>query len=81
MILSDNIEMLLKELAIPKTRPFIIGIDGRPCSGKSTIADKLTEILNAEALFLDGFFIPQENWPKNINPAFPFPYFHWSEFV
>lgn len=78
MMLSDNIELLLKQLVISNTRPFLIGIDGRPCSGKSTLADKLTEILNAEALFLDDFFIPEEYWPKNIKPGFPFPYFYYD---
>lgn len=77
----DDFEDLLSNLELNDHRPFLIGIDGRPCSGKSTLADKLTEVLKAEALFLDDFFIPQSDWPKTIVPAFPFPYLRFREFI
>ena len=76
-----DFEDFLSNLELNDHRPFLIGIDGRPCSGKSTLADKLTEVLKAEALFLDDFFIPQNDWPKTIVPAFPFPYFRFQEFI
>lgn len=77
----DNLEELIACLALNQTRPILIGIDGRPCSGKSTLADKLVEEIGAEAIFLDDFFIPQADWPKDIKPAFPFPFFRYQEFV
>ncbi len=69
------------ELELQDDRPLLIGIDGRPCSGKSTLADLLIEALHAEGVFLDDFFIPQTEWPTHISPAFPFPYFRYNEFL
>lgn len=79
----DNVDDLVRfiDQFEYKHRPFLIGIDGRPCSGKSTLADQLTEAMNADSLFLDDFFIPQEHWPKGIKPGFPFPYFRYEEFI
>lgn len=81
MIKIDNFNELLASLELTDNRPLLIGIDGRPCSGKSTLADMLIEELFAEGLFLDDFFIPQEEWPNPISPAFPFPYFRYKEFL
>lgn len=81
MIRIDNMDELLERLEITQNRPLLIGIDGRPCSGKSTLADSLKEKLNAEVLFLDDFFISQSEWPNNISPTFPFPYFRYTEFL
>lgn len=81
MIKIDNFNQLLINLDLIENRPLLIGIDGRPCSGKSTLADLLIEELHAEGLFLDDFFIPQTQWPNPINPAFPFPYFRYQEFL
>lgn len=66
----DNFEELLTQLSLTRARPLLIGIDGRPCSGKSTLADKLVEEIKADAMFLDDFFIPQTEWPQDIKPAF-----------
>lgn len=81
MIYLDSVNDLLVNLHIGNKRPFLIAIDGRPCSGKSTLADQLIESLNAEAIFLDDFFIPPQSWPVDIKPAFPFPYFRNDEFI
>ena len=78
--LIDSLNELVTYLK-PQKMPWLIGIDGRPCSGKSTLTDQLIDALNAEAMFLDDFFIPQEHWPKNIKPGYPFPYFRFDEFV
>jgi uridine kinase len=77
-----NFQSLLNELEpLPQHRPLIIGIDGRPCAGKSTLTIKLAEALNAQIIYLDEFFIPQKLWPKDAKPAFPFFYFRYNEFL
>lgn len=76
----DSIDELVKILVSEK-RPCLIAIDGRPCAGKSTLADMLVKELDAKALFFDDFFIPQAEWPKDIKPAWPFPYMRDAEFV
>lgn len=81
MTYVDNLDELIIALDLDQRRPLLLGIDGRPCSGKSTLADMLAEKLDADSIFLDDFFIPQQDWPKDIKPAFPFPYFHNEQFV
>lgn len=39
---------------------FVIAIDGRAASGKSTLAMKLSELLGAAVIHVDDFFLPQE---------------------
>ena len=39
-------------------RPFIIAIDGRAASGKSTLAQQLSELLGADVIHMDDFFLP-----------------------
>ncbi|GMU19841.1 MAG: hypothetical protein AMXMBFR12_10320 [Candidatus Babeliales bacterium] len=78
----DNLSTLLQALStVQKKQPLLIGIDGRPGSGKTTVAIKLEEALHAQAIYLDEFFIPQEQWPKDAKPQFPFFYFRYQEFV
>jgi uridine kinase len=36
----------------------VIAIDGRAASGKTTLADKLSRVLNAEVIRMDDFFLP-----------------------
>ena len=38
--------------------PFIIAIDGRAASGKSTLAQQLSELLDADVIHIDDFFLP-----------------------
>ena len=38
--------------------PFIIAIDGRAASGKSTLAQQLSELLDADVIHMDDFFLP-----------------------
>ena len=49
---ADSTEM-------PK-RPFVIAIDGRAASGKSTLAEQLSELLGADVIHMDDFFLPPE---------------------
>ncbi len=45
-------------LKVPSDRRFIIAIDGRAASGKSTVAALLKDILSAEIVHMDDFFLP-----------------------
>ena len=38
--------------------PFILTIDGRAASGKSTLAQQLSELLDADVIHMDDFFLP-----------------------
>jgi len=58
----------------------LVGIDGLPVSGKSTLADRLIETFGAEVIYLDDFVLPQDQWPKPITPGFPFPYIRHEAF-
>ena len=49
---ADSTEM-------PK-RPLVIAIDGRAASGKSTLAEQLSEVLDADVIHMDDFFLPPE---------------------
>lgn len=80
MLYIDNYQTLLAHIPQTHDRPILIAIDGRPCSGKTTLALQLAESLQASILHLDDFFIPQKDWPIDIHPAFPFPYFRYNEF-
>ena len=39
-------------------RPFVIAIDGRAASGKTTLADALQTVLDADVIHMDDFFVP-----------------------
>lgn len=57
-----------------------IGIDGLPVSGKSTLADRLIEAFGAEVIYFDDFILPQEDWPVERTPGFPFSYARSEDF-
>lgn len=77
-----NFEQLLKQLQpFPSQQPILIAIDGRPCSGKTTLTMQLEQALNAQSIYLDEFFIPRRQWPEDHSPRFPFFYFHYEEFI
>ena len=67
------------DLARSLPRP-LIGIDGLPCAGKTTLAFRLREIYGFEILQVDEFLRPEEDWP-NRRPGFPFPYLRYDEFL
>lgn len=78
----NNFPLLIEALSqSPQKRLTLIGIDGRPGSGKTTIAIKLEEALHARSIYLDEFFIPQEQWPKDAKLQFSFFYFRYQEFI
>lgn len=75
-------EVLLTELIpLPNKRPLLIAVDGRPCSGKTTLTAQLEKSLQAQVMYLDEFFIPQRQWPQDRTPIFPFFYFRYHEFL
>ena len=51
----------------------LIAIDGFPCAGKSTLADRLAEQFGLQSLGFDDFYLPEPYWPADIAPGFPFP--------
>jgi uridine kinase len=66
-------------LAGALARP-LIGIDGLPCAGKTTLAFRLREQYGFEILQVDEFLLPEADWP-NRRPGFPFPYLRYDEFL
>ena len=61
------------------SRP-LIGIDGLPCAGKTTLAFRLREAYGFEILQVDEFLLPEADWPTR-RPGFPFPYLRYDEFL
>jgi uridine kinase len=61
--------------------PPLIGIDGWPVSGKSTLADRLRDQLGYACIYLDDFVLPAARWPSRTRPAFPFEYMRYAEFL
>ncbi|MBR5229611.1 MAG: hypothetical protein IKW01_02050 [Firmicutes bacterium] len=53
---------VLEKAASPGTggRPYVIAIDGRAASGKTTMANWLQAVLGAEIIHMDDFFLPME---------------------
>lgn len=52
---------ILKHLAQkPEKAPFVIAIDGRSASGKSTAAADLESVLGCDTVHMDDFFLPPE---------------------
>ena len=54
-------------------KPPLIAIDGLPCSGKSTLVERLSERFASDCIYLDDFVLPEADWPVGITPGFPFP--------
>jgi uridine kinase len=68
---------------LARTRPAIrlIAIDGLPVAGKSTLAERMAEALQADCTYLDDFVAPEVDWPLPRRPAFPFQYIRYAEFL
>jgi uridine kinase len=58
----------------------LVGIDGLPVSGKSTLAGRLEAELGATIVYLDDFVRPPADWRGKVGPAFPFPYIRYDQF-
>ncbi len=61
---SDTYKKLILDINGSVKRPFIIAIDGRCTSGKTTLASKLEKDLNASILHMDDFFLRIEQRTK-----------------
>ncbi len=58
----------------------LIGIDGLPCAGKTTLATRLAREHGLEMLQVDEFLLPHEEWAGK-KPGFPFPYIRYEAFL
>src|ERR1700760_207717 len=61
--------------------PNLIGVDGLPCSGKTSLVDRVLSSRSGEAVSLDEFVRPKPDWPSQDHPAFPFDYIRYDDFV
>lgn len=77
-----NINQLIQSLSSLSSQPLaLVGIDGRPGSGKTPLVAQLEQSLTFQTIYLDEFFIPQREWPHDQSPRFPFFYFRYEEFI
>lgn len=63
------------------TGPALVAIDGLPCSGKTTLAERLRRAHGLECVWLDEFVRPEAEWPWPRKPAFPFGFVRYDEFL
>lgn len=59
----------------------LIGIDGLPVAGKSTLADKIITATGGDGIFLDDFVRPRAEWRGKLAPSFPFGYIRHDAFL
>lgn len=68
-LIAENIKAHICKLSENKDR-FIVGIDGRCASGKTTVGKKLAKMLCAGLIHIDDFYLPVskrcENWKEKI---------------
>lgn len=62
-------------------RGSLVGIDGLPCSGKSTLVERIERRADVACIYLDDFVRPEQDWPTRNRPAFPFEYMRYDEFL
>lgn len=61
--MQDKIDKIMEALQNTQAMPGevrVIAIDGRCASGKTTLAERLSEITGAGVIHMDDFFLPQE---------------------
>lgn len=61
--------------------PALVAIDGLPCSGKTTLAERLCRAHGLECVWLDEFVRPASEWSSPRRPAFPFGFVRYDEFL
>jgi uridine kinase len=54
----DNCEVLLRLVQKETGCPFLVAIDGRCASGKTTLAGKLRSALKCNVVHMDNFYLP-----------------------
>ena len=68
--MEQHVQTILKSIkqTDPPKRPYIIAIDGRCGAGKSTIAARLAEELNATLFHMDDYFLrPEQRTPERFS--------------
>lgn len=73
--MNQLLQILKEEISNSKSNKFIIGIDGKCASGKTTLAEKLAEQLDATIFHIDDYFIPKNKLSKTYNYNFDLPRF------
>ncbi len=69
-MMEQHVQTILRSIkqTDPPTRPYIIAIDGRCGAGKSTIAARLAEELNATLFHMDDYFLrPEQRTPERFS--------------
>lgn len=69
-MMEQHVQTILRSIkqTDPPKRPYIIAIDGRCGAGKSTIAARLAEELNATLFHMDDFFLrPEQRTPERFS--------------
>jgi uridine kinase len=59
----------------------LIGIDGLPLAGKSTLAGQLAEATGGACVHLDDFVKPEAEWRWHNRPSFPFHWIPYDDFM
>jgi uridine kinase len=59
----------------------LLGIDGLPVAGKSTLASQLAAAAGGACIHLDDFVKPEAEWRWHNRPSFPFDYIRYDEFM
>lgn len=81
-MLENQLDQLLEALA-PKLQddsPFILAIDGRCASGKTTLAQMLQQVTGASIIHLDDFFLrPEQRTPERL--ASPGENIDWERII
>ena len=54
------IPVLKKLVKLPEKPIYVIAVDGRAASGKTTLSGQLAMVLGAEVIHMDDFFLPQD---------------------
>lgn len=58
--IRDGVQLILPYIQAPadKSRPFLIAIDGRCASGKTTLSNELSQAISCPVIHMDHFFLP-----------------------
>lgn len=76
-----SVAQLLERLTAAPIERGLLAIDGLPCAGKTTLAERIQAAPGFEILYLDDFVRPENEWSSLRVPAFPFEFMRYGEFV
>lgn len=70
MSLGDIADLVLEEINILEGKPFLIAVDGRCASGKTTLAAALQKKLDCSVFHMDDFFLrPEQRTKERLHKA------------